>query len=106
MDLDDQASIQEVVDRVGHDGLVVILGSPNAEAAELYAATVTSGDPTFAGPLAGIPLGLPVYHVLEPEVVEHLSPQSYDAKLHMAALTLDVDDIVATVRRIRSELTA
>ena len=47
-----------------------------------------------------------MYHVLEPEVVEHLSPQSYDAKLHMAALTLDVDDIVATVRRIRSELTA
>ena len=59
MDLDDQARIQQVVDRVGSDDLVVLLGSPNPESAELYAATVTLGDPTFAGPLAGIPLGLP-----------------------------------------------
>ena len=106
MDLDDQASIQEVVNRVGRDDLVVILGSPNAEAAELYAATVTSGDPTFAGPLAGIPLGLPVYHVLEPEVTERLASESYADKLQMAALTLDLDDIVSTVQRIRAELTA
>jgi len=104
MDLDDQANIQEVVNRVGSNDLVVILGSPNAESAELYAATVTSGDPTFAGPLAGIPLGLPVYHVLEPEIAEHISPQSFADQLQMAALTLDVDDIVQTVRRIRAEL--
>ena len=106
MDLDDQASIQQVVDRVGKDDLVVLLGSPNPESAELYAATVTMGDPTYAGPLAGIPLGLPVYHVLEPEVVEHLSSETYGSKLQMAALTLDVDDIVSTVQRIRAELTA
>src|SRR5947209_20323644 len=102
MDLDDQASIQQVVDRVGRDDLVVLLGSPNAESAELYAATVTMGDPTFAGPLAGIPLGLPVYHVLEDEVTANLSPETYTSQLQMAALTLDVDDIVTTVRRIRS----
>ena len=106
MDLDDQATIQQVVDRVGSDNLVVLLGSPNPEAAELYAATVSLGDPTFAGPLAGIPLGLPVYHVLEPEVTERLAPESYADKLQMAALTLDLDDIVSTVQRIRSELTA
>jgi len=106
MDLDDQASIKEVVDRVGSTDLVVILGSPNAEAAELYAATVTMGDPTFAGPLAGIPLGLPVYHVLEPEIAQRISPQSYATHLRMAALTLDVDDILATVRRIRNEMTS
>src|SRR5579872_4251053 len=104
MDLDEQASIKGVVDRVGKDGLVVLLGSPNADAAELYAATVTMGDPTYAGPLAGIPLGLPVYHVLEPEVAEQLSPELYARQLQMAALTLDVDDIVQTVRRIRQEM--
>ena len=105
MDLDDQASIQQVVDRVGKDGLMVLLGSPNAESAELYAATVTMGDPTYAGPLAGIPLGLPVYHVLEPEVVEQVPPELYAEQLQMAALTLDVDDIAATVKRIREEMT-
>src|SRR5712692_3550418 len=106
MDLDDQASIQQVVDRVGKDDLVVLLGSPNPESAELYAATVTMGDPTYAGPLAGIPLGLPVYHVLEQEVLEQVPPELYAEQLQMAALTLDVDDITTAVRRIRQELTA
>lgn len=105
MDLDDQASIQQVVDRVGKDDLVVLLGSPNPESAELYAATVTMGDPTYAGPLAGIPLGLPVYHVLEPEVVDQLPPEVFAEQLQMAALTLDVPEITATVARIRQELT-
>jgi betaine reductase len=106
MDLDDQASIKRVVDNVGKEDLVVLLGSPNADAAELYAATVTMGDPTYAGPLAGIPLGLPVFHVLEPEIAGQVSPELYQRQLRMAALTLDVDDIVQTVRRIRSEMTA
>ncbi len=103
MDLDDQATIQQVVDKVGSDDLVVLLGSPNPESAELYAATVTMGDPTFAGPLAGIPLGLPVYHILEPEIVDQLAPDVYAEQLQMAALTLDTDQIFEVVRRIRSE---
>ena len=32
------------------------------------AETVTAGDPTFAGPLTGVQLGLTVYHVCEPEM--------------------------------------
>ena len=106
MDLDDQESIKQVVERTGGQDLVVLLGSPNAESAELYAATVTLGDPTYAGPLAGIPLGLPVYHVLEPEVTDRLSPATYAEQLQMAALTLDVESILESVRRIRSELSA
>lgn len=106
MDLDDQATIQQVVDRVGSDDLVVLLGSPNPEAAELYAATVSLGDPTFAGPLAGIPLGLPVYHVLEPEIADKLSPDRYEEQLQMSALTLDIEPIFEVVRRIREEAAA
>ena len=104
MDLDDQATIQHVVDKVGSNDLVVLLGSPNPESAELYAATVTMGDPTFAGPLAGIPLGLPVYHILEPDIVSQLSPDVYAEQLQMSALTLDTEQIFEVVRRIRTEL--
>ncbi len=43
----------------------MVLGSADPEGAGLYAETVTAGDPTFAGPLAGVSLGLPVYHVFE-----------------------------------------
>jgi glycine/sarcosine/betaine reductase complex component A len=104
MDLDDQATIQQVVDKVGAEDLVVLLGSPNPESAELYAATVTMGDPTFAGPLAGIPLGLPVYHILEPDIVDRLPAELYAQHLQMAALTLDTDEIFEVVRRIRTEM--
>jgi len=104
MDLDDQATIQQVVDKVGTEDLVVLLGSPNPESAELYAATVTMGDPTFAGPLAGIPLGLPVYHVLEPDIVEQLPPDVFAEQLQMASLTLDTEPIFEVVQRIRSEM--
>ncbi len=103
MDLDDQATIQQVVDKVGTEDLVVLLGSPNPESAELYAATVTMGDPTFAGPLAGIPLGLPVFHILEPEIVKQLPEQVYAEQLQMAALTLETEPIFEVVQRIRSE---
>ncbi len=106
MDLDDQATIQQVVDKVGTEDLVVLLGSPNPESAELYAATVTMGDPTFAGPLAGIPLGLPVYHVLEPDIAEQLKPETYAEQLQMSALTLDTEEIFTAVRRIREEMLA
>ena len=104
MDLDDQATIQQVVDKVGTDDLVVLLGSPNPESAELYAATVTMGDPTFAGPLAGIPLGLPVFHILEPEIVNQLPEDVFAEQLQMASLTLDTEPIFDVVQRIRSEM--
>ena len=104
MDLDDQATIQQVVDKVGTDDLVVLLGSPNPESAELYAATVTMGDPTFAGPLAGIPLGLPVFHILEPDIVDQLPEDVFAEQLQMASLTLDTEPIFTVVQRIRSEL--
>ncbi len=103
MDLDDQATIQQVVDKVGKEDLVVLLGSPSPESAELYAATVTMGDPTFAGPLAGIPLGLPVFHILEPEIVSQLPADVYAERLQMAALTLETEPIFEVVQRIRSE---
>ena len=33
--------------------MVVLLGSPTPESAEVYARTVTEGDPSWVGPLAG-----------------------------------------------------
>ena len=31
---------------------------------------VVAGDRSYAGPLVGVPLGLPVFHVFEPEVLD------------------------------------
>jgi hypothetical protein len=64
---------------------------------------VTEGDPTWAGPLAGEALGLPVFHVIEPEVKAQVDEQVYEAEVGMTELALeDPDEIVAAVRGVRN----
>jgi glycine reductase len=81
---------------------VVLLGTPNAESSRLYALTVQEGDPSWAGALAGAQLGLPVYHITEPEVKAQIPSEVYDEHVALMAMVLDVDDIVAAVREVRN----
>ena len=88
---------------MGTEDLVVLLGTPTAASSRLYALTVTEGDPTWAGPLAGEALGLPVFHVIEPEVKAQVDAQVYQAEVGMTELALeDPEEIVAAVRGVRS----
>ena len=48
--------INRLAETSGTDDMVVLLGQPDANSAGLFAETVTRGDPTWAGPLAGVPL--------------------------------------------------
>lgn len=101
MDLDDQGNVQKLADETGKDEVIVILGQPDPNSAGLFAETVTSGDPTWAGPLAGVPLGLPVYHVLEPEIKEQMDPDLYMEHVGLMELSADVDEIIKWVKFYR-----
>lgn len=103
MDLEDQGTIKKAVDEHGTENVVVVLGSPDAESAEIYAETVTTGDPTFAGPLAGVSLGLPVYHILEDEIKQLVDPETYQQQVGMMEFVLDKESIVASMRKIRQQ---
>ena len=81
--------------------MIVILGAPDADSAELYAETVTNGDPTWAGPLAGIALGLPVYHIIEPEIKAQIDPACFEEHLKLMEIALDVDKISKSLTKIR-----
>ena len=81
---------------------MVILGTPNAESSKLYAMTVTEGDPTWAGPLAGEALGLPVFHVTESEVKSQVEEAVYEAEVGVAEMVLDLEAIGEAVREVRS----
>ena len=83
--------------------VVVIVGAAEGEAAGLAAETVTAGDPTFAGPLTGVQLGLTTYHVCEPELKKEFDPAVYDEQVGMMEMVLDVDDIVDEMSAIRNE---
>ena len=79
----------------------MLLGTPTADASRLYAMTVTTGDPSWAGALAGIALGLPVYHVTEDVVKAAIDPAEYEEHLALMAMAMDVDDIGRAVRDVR-----
>ena len=103
MDLENQKRVKDFADEYGAENLVVVLGAAEGEAAGLAAETVTAGDPTFAGPLTGVQLGLTVYHVCEPEMKAEFDEAVYDEQVSMMEMVLDVDDIVSELSAIRDE---
>lgn len=98
MDLQNQQRIKDIAEKFGSDNVTVILGSSDPEGAEIYAETVISGDPTFAGPLAGVPLGLPVYHMFSPEIKDLVDPALWEEHMSMMEMVLDGDAIVEAVK--------
>ena len=103
MDLENQKRVLEFAEQYGKENVVVLLGAAEGEAAGLAAETVTLGDPTFAGPLAGVSLGLTVYHVCEPEVKAEFDPAVYADQVEMMEMVLDVDDIVSEMSAVRNQ---
>ena len=103
MDLENQKRVKDLTDKYGAENMVVLIGGAEAEAAGLAAETVTAGDPTFAGPLAGVQLGLTVYHCVEPEFKESVDAGVYEDQIGMMEMVLDVDEIVSEVSGIRKE---
>ena len=103
MDLENQNRVKEAVDKYGAENVVVLWGGAEAETAGLAAETVTAGDPTWAGPLAGVSLGLKVYHVLEEDVKAEIDPAVYDEQVGMMELVLDGEAINAEIAEVRKE---
>ncbi len=103
MDLENQKRVKDLAEKHGESNLVVVLGAAEGEAAGLAAETVTAGDPTFAGPLTGVQLGLAVYHCCEPEFKEAVDTDVYEEQIGMMEMVLDVEDIIKEMSVIRDE---
>ncbi len=101
MDLEIQQKVKDAAESIGAENLVVILGGAEAESSGLSAETVTIGDPTYAGPLAGVELGLTVYHVVEDEVKAEFDEAIYEDQCGMMEMVLDVDGIKEEMNRVR-----
>lgn len=102
MDLQNQQRVKDAADKYGTD-CIVILGSSDAENAEIYAETVSNGDPTYAGPLAGVSLGLPVYHIFDPVIRAECDPAAWEEQISMMEMVLDPDGLAAAVKGIRDQ---
>ena len=103
MDLENQKRVKEFAEQYGLENVVVLLGAAEGEASGLAAETVTNGDPTYAGPLTGVQLGLRVFHVCEPEIKAEFDPSVYEEQVSIMEMVLDVDDIVNEMTAIRQQ---
>ncbi len=103
MDLENQNRVKNMTEKYGAENIIVLLGAAEAEAAGLAAETVTNGDPTFAGSLAGVQLGLRVYHAVEPEFKEAVDEDVYEEQIGMMEMVLDVEEIISEMTSIREQ---
>jgi betaine reductase len=101
MDLEGQGRIKQAVQQAGTANVIAVLGANSAPAVEMTAMTLKSGDPSYAGPLAGVELGIPSYHILEPDIAAQVAPALYERELQLPALAMDVEQITAPLRTLR-----
>ena len=103
MDLGSQEKIKRLAEEHGAEQVLVILGAPDAESAEIAAETLVLGDPTYAGALAEVQLGLSVYHVLEDEFREQVPEDVFEEQIGVMADVLEGEEIADAVRGMREQ---
>ena len=104
MNFENQGVIKRLADQYGPENLAVFLGNGEANGVEVFAETVTQGDPSYAGPLAGVALKIPVYHVLEEEVMGVVPEHLREEKLQLSSLVIDVDPMHQLLQAAREKL--
>ena len=77
------------------------MGTPTAESSKVFAMTVTEGDPSWAGPLAGVSLGLSAFHITEAEIKAQVDAEVYGSEVEMVELVLAVEEIAEALGHVR-----
>jgi betaine reductase len=103
MDLQSQETILRLSEAHGAPNLIVLLGAPDPEAAEISAETVILGDPAYAGALAEVQLGLDVFHILEDEVKAAIPDDVWEEQIGVMADVLDAEGLAAAVAGMRAQ---
>jgi len=103
MDLDSQEAISRLAQSQDPSELLVLLGAPDPEAAEIAAETVVLGDPAYAGALAGAQLGLDVYHVLDDAVKAAIPEDVWEEQIGVMSDILEADALTAAVAAMRAK---
>ena len=101
--MENQNRVKDITDKFGAENVLVLLGAAEAESSGLAAETVTAGDPTFAGPLAGVALGLAVYHVVEEDFKSAVDESVFEDQVGMMEMVLECDEIAEEMSGIRTE---
>ena len=106
MDAETQSNIKRIAEseELAKGQIIVVLGASDIEGAEISAETVTLGDPSYTGPLSGVPLGLPVYHILEPALRQFIPEAVYEENLGIWTMAADTEEIGKRFKAIREKV--
>jgi glycine reductase len=102
MDFENQASIKRLVEAHGKENLIAVLGAKDPSTIETMGVTLTKGDPSYAGPLGGVELDLPFYHIFEPAFEAIIPEALYQEKLEFPKLSTDLDSLFGAIEKVRS----
>lgn len=75
----------------------MVWGVTNEQYLDVGSKTVMEGDPSWSGPLAGEALRLKVFHVLEPEIKNHIPSDVYEEELMLLELAVGDEKIGKTI---------
>jgi len=114
MDPENQGQVKTIAERAQKDkvpknDMLVVLGASDLDGVMITAETVTTGDPTFSGPLAGVSLGLPVYHILEPDVRAMIPEDVYEENVGIWTIAIEeekLDKIGQELKMLREKGTS
>ncbi len=89
--------MKKTVDAHGLQDLIVVFGLNQPATLQIMAQTFHSGDPSYAGCLAGVALGLKSYHILE--LKTFIPADVWEEQMAMHELELE-DEVLLKIRQI------
>ena len=102
--LAEQEQVKKLADEFGNEQLVIVLGLNEPEDLRIFATTFEDGDPSYAGPLAGVALGLKSYHIFE--LKSEIPTDVWSTEMAMKELEVEdesIEQICQTMRGTRGE---
>jgi hypothetical protein len=96
--------VKQLAEQHGADRLVVVLGLNEPQRLLMMGTTFMTGDPSYAGPLGGVALGIPSYHALE--LKDEVPPDVWREQMAMEELEIEdttAEEIFGTMKKVRGE---
>jgi hypothetical protein len=92
--------VKSLAEKHGTENLIVVLGINQPPVLRIMTKTFRNGDPSFSGPLAGIPLGLKSYHILE--LKEQIPAEVWKTEMGMYELEIE-EEVQAAIFQAMKE---
>ncbi|NNC65186.1 MAG: hypothetical protein HKN84_10405 [Gammaproteobacteria bacterium] len=96
--------MKSLADKHGADQLVLVFGLNQLFNLRIMATTFRDGDPSYAGALGGVALGLRSYHIFE--LKDEIPEDVWEREMAFNELEVEdeqIEQICATMREIRAD---